>query len=67
MYNMTNIAGKLLLFLKEVQLETKKVNWPKRQDTIKSTVIVILFSVAVAMILSIFDLAFTSLMKRFIL
>ena len=64
---MTNIAGKLLLFLKEVQLETKKVNWPKRQDTIKSTVIVILFSVAVAMILSIFDLAFTSLMKRFIL
>ena len=64
---MAHIAEKLLLFLKEVQLETKKVNWPKRQDTIKSTVIVILFSVAVAMILSLFDLAFTSLMKRFIL
>ena len=64
---MTNIAGKLLLFLKEVRLETKKVNWPKRQDTIKSTAIVILFSVAVAMILSLFDLGFTSLMKRFIL
>ncbi len=61
------ILGKVLLFLKEVQLETKKVNWPKRQDTIKHTVIVILFSVAVAMILSLFDLAFTSLMKRFIL
>ena len=64
---MAHIAEKLLLFLKEVQLETKKVNWPKRHDTIKSTVIVILFSVAVAMILSLFDLAFTSLMKRFIL
>ncbi|MDO8474433.1 MAG: preprotein translocase subunit SecE [bacterium] len=64
---MTSIFGKILLFLKEVQLETKKVNWPKRQDTIKSTVIVILFSVVVAMILSLFDLAFTSLMKRFIL
>jgi preprotein translocase subunit SecE len=58
---------KILLFLKEVQLETKKVNWPKKQDTIKNTVIVILFSVAVAMILSLFDLVFTSLMKRFIL
>lgn len=64
---MTNIAEKVLLFLKEVRFETKKVNWPKRQDTIKSTVIVILFSVAVAAILSLFDLAFTSLMKRFIL
>ena len=61
------MIGKILLFLKEVQLETKKVNWPKRQDTIKHTVIVILFSVVVAMILSLFDLAFTSLMKRFIL
>ena len=64
---MTSLFGKILLFLKEVRLETKKVNWPKRQDTIKSTVIVILFSVAVAMILSLFDLTFTSLMKRFIL
>lgn len=64
---MTRILEKILLFLKEVRLETKKVNWPLRQDTIKSTVIVILFSVAVAMILSLFDLAFTSLMKRFIL
>ena len=64
---MTSLFGKILLFLKEVQLETKKVNWPKGQDTIKSTVIVILFSVAVAMILSLFDLVFTSLMKRFIL
>ena len=64
---MAHIIGKLILFLKEVRLETKKVNWPKRQDTIKSTVIVILFSVAVAMILSLFDLVFTSLMKRFIL
>jgi preprotein translocase subunit SecE len=64
---MTRIFGKLLLFLKEVQLETKKVNWPKRQDTIKHTIVVILFSVAVATILSLFDLVFTSLMKRFIL
>ena len=65
--NVMAILGKILLFLKEVQLETKKVNWPKRQDTIKHTIVVILFSVAVAMILSLFDLAFTSLMKRFIL
>lgn len=57
----------LASFLKEVRLETKKVNWPKGKDTIKSTVIVVLFSVAVAMILSMFDLLFTSLMKRFIL
>lgn len=64
---MIHILGKILLFLKEVRLETKKVNWPKRQDTIKSTVIVVLFSVAVALLLSLFDLGFTSLLKRFIL
>ena len=57
----------LASFLKEVRFEAKKVNWPKGKDTLKSTVIVILFSVAVAMILSLFDIAFTSLMKRFIL
>jgi preprotein translocase subunit SecE len=64
---MASLFSKILLFLKEVQLETKKVNWPKRENTIKSTIIVILFSVAVATILSLFDLLFTSLIKRFIL
>ena len=64
---MAHIAEKIFSFLKEVRLEAKKVNWPKGKDTLKSTVIVILFSVAVAAVLSMFDFLFTSLMKRFIL
>ena len=62
-----NIPSKIILFLKEVKLEMKKVNWPTRQETIKYTLIVIGVSVAVAIYLGGLDVFFTSLLNTFIL
>ncbi len=59
--------GKLFNFIKEVQLEARKVNWPTRQETIKNTLIVVAFSSGVAMILGLFDFIFTSIIKRIVL
>lgn len=58
---------KLSNFIKEVRLEAKKVNWPTRQETIKNTLIVVVFSLGVAMILGLFDFIFTTIIKRIVL
>ncbi len=61
------ILSKITTFLKEVQLEMKKVNWPSRQETIKYTLIVIGASVTVAVFLGTLDFIFSALLNRFIL
>ncbi len=58
---------KIITFLKEVQVEMKKVNWPTRQETIKYTLIVIVASFAVAFFLGALDFVFTYLLNRFVL
>ena len=52
----------MLNFLREVKVETTRVNWPTREKTIKDTLIVVGFAVAVAVFLSMLDYVF-----RFIL
>jgi preprotein translocase subunit SecE len=59
--------NKIITFLKEVQLEIKKVNWPTREETIKYTLIVIAVSLAVAIFLGGFDFLFTTLLNWFII
>jgi len=58
---------KIIIFLKEVRLEIKKVNWPTRQETIRYTLIVIATSFVVAFFLGALDFVFTTLLNRFIL
>ena len=58
---------KVITFLKEVQLELKKVNWPTRQETTRYTLIVIAASFALAAFLGALDFVFTLLLERFIL
>lgn len=55
-----NIFTKIITFLQEVRLEMKKVNWLTRQETIRYTLIVIGISVAVAVVLGVFDFLFTN-------
>ena len=62
-----NLFSKITTFLKEVNLEMKKVNWPTREKTIKYTLMVIIVSLAVAMFLGGFDFLFTTLLNWFIL
>lgn len=65
--NATSLPTKLITFLKEVQTEVKKVNWPNRKETILNTILVIVFSVAVAAFLGFFDYIFTNVIQKFIL
>ena len=58
---------KITNFLKEVQIELKKVNWPTRQETIRYTLIVVTVSFVIAVFLGALDFVFTFLLERFIL
>lgn len=62
-----NIVAKTASFLRESKLEISKVNWPSREQTIKHTIAVVLFSVGVALILGAFDFGFTKALQQFLL
>lgn len=61
------MLNRVIIFLKEVRVEMKKVNWPTRQETIKYTLIVIGVSIVVATFLGLIDMAFHALFREFIL
>lgn len=50
-------------FLKEVKAELAKVTWPTKEQTIQSTILVILFSLLVGAYIGSLDFSFTSLMN----
>ena len=54
-------------FLKEVQTELKRVNWPTRKETIKYTLVVISMLLIVALFLGGVDFLFTRFLNWFIL
>lgn len=56
--------SKILQFLKEVKNELLKVVWPSRRDTIKMTIIVVVFSVAVAIFLGAVDYGLTKILEQ---
>jgi preprotein translocase subunit SecE len=60
------ISQKAISFLKEVRLETKKVNWPARNETIKYTLIVIGASLIVALFLGGIDFGLSFLLNKII-
>lgn len=67
MINIGNLPQKLITFLKEVYIELKRVTWPTRSQTIKYTLIVIGFSLAMALFLGGLDLLFKTLLQKFVL
>ncbi|MBI4358972.1 MAG: preprotein translocase subunit SecE [Candidatus Nealsonbacteria bacterium] len=62
-----DILNRLTVFLKEVGLETKKVNWPTQKEVLRYTLLVIGVSVALAIFLGGVDFVFTTLLNRAIL
>ncbi len=58
---------RIITYLKEARLELKKVSWPKRQETIRYTVAVIVMSLALAAFLGGLDFGFTYLLQKFVL
>jgi len=63
MNNLTKINN----FFKEVKAEIKKVDWLRKEEVIRYTLIVIAISFAVAIFLGGVDFIFTTFLKRFIL
>ena len=58
---------KPIKFLKEVNHELKKVKWPTQRESLNITAMVIIFSVAIAYYLGLFDQIFTFLLESYIL
>lgn len=52
-------------FLRESRQEFKRINWPSRQETIRYTLFVIGFSLALAVFLGLLDFAFLYLLNKF--
>ena len=51
----TELGGRFAVFLRETIVETKKVVWPSRKETVQTTGIVFAFTVALAAILWLTD------------
>ena len=62
-----NITQKINIFLKEVYVELKRVNWLSKKDVLRYTLIVLAVSVVVAAFLGGLDFIFKTLITRFIL
>ena len=58
---------KIKLFFKEVWTESKKVDWPNREQTLKYTALVIGISAGVAIFLGALDFIFVTVLGKFIL
>lgn len=54
----------VIKYFKEVRDELRKVEWPKREDVIRGTIIVIVLSVALALILGAADEGFSYLLQK---
>lgn len=59
----TNKGRQTLTFLHEAHIEVRKVIWPTREDTIKTTGIVALVVVVVAIFVWIIDMSLMQLMR----
>jgi len=62
----TSAEGKSLVgFYREALVETRKVVWPNRKETVQTTGIVLLLVIAVAFVLMLVDLSLQSFMNWF--
>jgi preprotein translocase subunit SecE len=61
------MVERITTFIKEAQIELKKVTWPEREQVIRYTLAVILTSLAVAAFLGGLDMGFTYILNNFIL
>jgi preprotein translocase subunit SecE len=59
----TTAVRRIRRFLDEAWSELKKVTWPTREQTRNLTVLVFVVSAAVGVYITVFDLAFTALVK----
>jgi len=61
-----NFMNKAISFVKESIEELKKVTWPKRDQVINYTMVVVGASIAVAIFLGVLDMIFSAMVEQFI-
>lgn len=62
--NNSNVQKKgILKFFREAKSELKKVTWPSKSQLIHNTIIILVFIVIMAVILSVLDLGFSKLFQ----
>lgn len=59
-----NTFSKIKDYMAESYREFLRVNWPTRQETVRLTLIVVGFSIGVALFLGALDLIFTLILDR---
>lgn len=55
-----------ITFLKETWEELKKVTWPRQQDIVRLTIVVILISVMVGLFIGVLDFIFAKIIETVI-
>ncbi len=63
---MANTIAQIREFFQESRQEFKRVNWPTREETIRYTLFVVVFSLAVALFLGVLDYAFVQILEKII-
>lgn len=58
------VVLKIINYLKGVRLELSKVTWPKKEETTKLTLTVVVFSAIVAGYVGLLDFVFTSILTK---
>ena len=61
--NDTSLFQKIAQFLREVRVETKKVTWPTRKETLASTAIVLITTFVIAFFLGGVDLLLSRIVE----
>ncbi len=56
--------GRIGKFFKDVKVELKKVTWPTKNQTIKNTVVVLVFLAVCGVLVFCFDLLFQTLFQK---
>lgn len=65
--NFTGLGGKARHFLAETRFEMRKVVWPTRDETIKTTAVVIAVVIILALLLGLIDLILKSVILDWLL
>jgi preprotein translocase subunit SecE len=58
-----NFLSRSVQFLREVKIELKKVTWPTRQQTLGSTLVVLVLVMVISLFLGVVDLGLSTLVR----
>lgn len=61
------MISRTVKYIKEAQVEIKKVTWPNRQQVIQYTAIVVIISILATLVLGGLDIFFNYIITKFII